>query len=145
MAAGSLLPRPVRSRRYRFLLTPLADVMFLLLVFFMLSSSLTPYSLLTLRGGEPSGQQPGQSNNAQSVGFAGDVALWSVSAGEIATGGQSFGFDALPNLTAALTATETSRVVIIARQSATVQDIASVLEALSGTGIADVQLARAPR
>ena len=40
-------------------ITPMIDVVFLLLIFFMLTSSLTPYSLLTLRSG------PGQETASQ--------------------------------------------------------------------------------
>ena len=40
-------PRPPR-RRIVFMLTPLVDVMFLLLIFFMLSSQTAPYSLLEI-------------------------------------------------------------------------------------------------
>src|SRR5690554_3533067 len=39
-----------RRRRGFLVLTPLVDVVFLLLVFFMLSSQITPYSLLVLGG-----------------------------------------------------------------------------------------------
>ena len=46
---GLILPR--RNRRYRFSMTPLADVMFQLLIFFMLSANLAAYSLLPLRSG----------------------------------------------------------------------------------------------
>ena len=47
--ASRRAPLPERPRRYRFVLTPLADAMFQLLIFFMLSSSLAPYSLITLK------------------------------------------------------------------------------------------------
>jgi len=50
MAKKPLLP-PRSPARYRFVLTPLADAMFQLLIFFMLSSNLAPYSLLTIRSG----------------------------------------------------------------------------------------------
>ena len=42
------LPLPPRKRSYRVALTPLADAMFQLLTFFMLTTSLTPYSMLTI-------------------------------------------------------------------------------------------------
>ena len=44
----SLLDRPTQRRKIAFMLTPLVDVMFLLLIFFMLSSQTAPYSLLTI-------------------------------------------------------------------------------------------------
>ena len=50
---GLVLPR--RNRRYRFSMTPLADVMFQLLIFFMLSANIAPYSMLDVRTGALSG------------------------------------------------------------------------------------------
>ena len=47
--ASRRAPLPERPRRYKFAMTPLADAMFQLLIFFMLSSSLAPYSLITLK------------------------------------------------------------------------------------------------
>ncbi|MGR3436064.1 MAG: hypothetical protein ACU0CO_14430 [Shimia sp.] len=49
---GKIAPRvalPKTRRRYRPSLTPLADAMFLLLVYFMFTTNLTPFSLLGLR------------------------------------------------------------------------------------------------
>ena len=43
--------RVLRKRRFQFMLTPLVDVMFLLLIFFMLSSQTAPYSLLQILAG----------------------------------------------------------------------------------------------
>ena len=56
LGPGLSLPR--RERRYRFSMTPLADVMFQLLVFFMLSANITPYSLIDIRTGGLSGGAP---------------------------------------------------------------------------------------
>ncbi len=54
MAHPTIKSLPKSERRYTFALTPLADAMFQLLIFFMLSTSLTPYSLLTItRGAGP--------------------------------------------------------------------------------------------
>jgi biopolymer transport protein ExbD len=47
--ASRKAPLPELPRRYKFVLTPLADAMFQLLIFFMLTSSLAPYSLITLK------------------------------------------------------------------------------------------------
>ncbi|MDQ6434703.1 biopolymer transporter ExbD [Mesorhizobium sp. LHD-90] len=43
-----ILPAPVRRRRPSFVLTSLIDVIFLLVIFFMVSSQIVPYSLLPL-------------------------------------------------------------------------------------------------
>ena len=50
-------PRPPR-RRIVFMLTPLVDVMFLLLIFFMLSSQTAPYSLLEIMAQGTPGAEP---------------------------------------------------------------------------------------
>ena len=44
----ALLDPPVRRRRFAFMLTPLVDVMFLLLIFFMFTTQTAPYSLLAI-------------------------------------------------------------------------------------------------
>ncbi len=120
--------------------------MFQLLIFFMLSSSLTPYSLLTLQSGPA---QPGDAAAAGTETTAepvtqttpGDTALWTVEAGGIVVGGQAFGFDTLPRLAAALgTASAPANVILIVRPTAQVQDVTTVLEALQAGEIGSVQV-----
>ncbi|WP_299840732.1 biopolymer transporter ExbD [uncultured Paracoccus sp.] len=150
MAGARTHPRielPQRQRRYGFALTPLADAMFQLLVFFMLSANLTPYSLLSLKagtiGGGDSGQPPadkGEELGAPAL-SPGDTAIWSVSRESIVASGQRFGFDALPQLAEAMQAAGTARVLLVTRPDAQVQGLVSVLEALAAHGITDVQIA----
>lgn len=140
MAARTIKELPRSKRRYSFALTPLADAMFQLLIFFMLTSSLTPYSLLTLQTGPgtgtPSGAEP-----AEQVETAGTpAASWTVENGEIVANGQRFGFDALPQLAAALVAADTPRVLLISSPRALVQDMVTVLETLAAANIASVQI-----
>ena len=137
--ARALLPRPA-PRRYRFALTPLADAMFQLLIFFMLASSQVPYSLLTLK---PGAAGSGAGDAADPAPAAGGTALWSIDTGAVVAGGQRFGFDALPDLARALVAAGTARVVLVARPSARVQDLVAVAEALTGAGMPSVSVARA--
>ena len=146
MSTRSRLDLPQRKPTYRFALTPLADAMFQLLIFFMLSSSLTPYSLLTLQSGPA---QPGDATAAGSETTAepsaqttpGDTALWTVEAGGIVVGGQAFDFATLPSLAAALgTASAPANVILIVRPTAQVQDITSVLEALQAAEVGSVQV-----
>lgn len=137
---------PQRQRQYRFALTPLADAMFQLLVFFMLSANLTPYSLLSLRAGAVAGGGGDQTDNgtAQAAPRAlspGETAIWSISRESIVASGQRFGFDALPRLTQAIQQAGTARVLLVTRPDAQVQGVVSVLEALAAHGITDVQLA----
>ena len=137
-----LLPR--RQARYAFVLTPLADAMFQLLIFFMLSSNLAPYSLLTIRSGSAGpegaatqGQQPAD----QLAETPADAAIWSVGEGVVVAGGQSFGPDALTDLAEALALRSDASVVLILRDAAQVQDLTNVLEALTAAGVQRVQIA----
>ena len=142
MAKALKRPLPSRSSRgYRFVLTPLADAMFQLLIFFMLSSNLAPYSLLLLRSGD-AGESPGGGGAAPSD-FVPDpgVAIWQVDAEQVVVGGLTIGFDRLPDLAQALSADGEASVVLILRDTALVQDLTTVLEALTGAGIKQVQIA----
>lgn len=137
-----LLSEKRNPRRYRISLTPLADAMFNLLIFFMLSSNITPYSLLPLKGttampGADAGA--GGSDAPQPLGS--ETAIWTVSEGQIIAGGQEFGLDRIAELTQSLTLLGTTSIVLIVRPEARVQDLTSVLEALSAGGITEVQLA----
>ncbi|MFK7836779.1 MAG: ExbD/TolR family protein [Sulfitobacter sp.] len=139
---------PERHTNYRFALTPLADAMFQLLIFFMLSSGLTPYSLLSLQSApEQAAVQPsvagadGAANDQQQSTVPGDVALWTIEAQSITVGGQRFGFDALEELAEALGENGSSAsVVLIVRPSAQVQDITTVLSRLTAADVASVQV-----
>lgn len=137
---------PRRERRYGFALTPLADAMFQLLVFFMLSSNLTPYSLLGLRNGAiastgSAAQQPDEARSEDAVLSARETVIWSVNRDSIVANGQRFGFEALPRLAEAARQAGTLRVLLVTRSDAQVQGVVSVLETLAAEGIADVQIA----
>lgn len=145
--SASRLALPVRQRTYKFALTPLADAMFQLLIFFMLSSSLTPYSLLTLQTA-PEASDQSAAEGEETTTDAGeaevplDVALWTVSAESITVGGQAFGFDALGDLASALgSPAAPADVIIIVEPDAKVQDIATVLAALQSANVGSVQVA----
>lgn len=139
------LKLPVRPRNYRFALTPLADAMFQLLIFFMLTSSLTPYSLLTVQDApapeteDSAGTNPGAATPA---GPAPDVAIWTLERETVTVGGQSFGLDQLDTLADALGSEAVpADVVILVRDSARVQDVASVLARLSTAHVRSVRIA----
>lgn len=141
---ADLAPRltlPQTPRKYRFVLTPLADAMFQLLIFFMLSSSLAPYALLKIRSGAEGNfaNTPGTPADQTATTF-GDVAIWNVAAEGVTVGGQRFDFASLPALAAALTDRETT-ILLLLRDSAVVQDLARVIEVLSAAGITNVQIA----
>lgn len=134
---------PRRQPRYGFALTPMADAMFQLLVFFMLSSNLVPYSLMEIRSGALAGGGGTGAPEADAARAmpAGETAIWSVSGDGIVASGQRFGFDRLPDLAAALGQAGTARVLLVTRPGAQVQNLVTAIEALSAAGIHDVQIA----
>lgn len=140
-----LLPR--QPARYRFVLTPLADAMFQLLIFFMLSSNLAPYSLLTIRSGttgETTGTDTGQELAEEQPAPLGDVAIWNVDAGNVVVGGQEFGFELLSDLATALNVDGDAAIILVVRAEANVQDLSSVLEALAAAEVSNIQIAGGP-
>ncbi len=141
MAKRHKIELPRSPRRYTFALTPLADAMFQLLIFFMLSSSLTPYSLLTLRSGPGSQAAAGETEQAPEPGQPEDpAATWTIENGAILAGGQRFGFDSLAGLAGILAQRETPNVLLISTPRAQVQDIVTVLETLAAAQITSVQV-----
>lgn len=149
MASVSRLGLPERQRKYKIALTPLADAMFQLLIFFMLSSNLTPYSLLGVQSAAPVASEEGAEDGAGSESEAveaqetlpPDVNLWTLEAETIVVGGQRFDFDALEGLASALGASgRPAQVVLIIQPSATVQDITTVLGRLQTADLSSVQV-----
>ncbi|MGL4322075.1 MAG: ExbD/TolR family protein [Paracoccaceae bacterium] len=138
----NLLMEPRNPKRYRISLTPLADAMFNLLIYFMLSSNITPYSLLPLKGTTAvPGADAGASGTGAQQPLGTETAIWTVSEGQIIASGQEFGLDRISELTQSLTLLGTTSIVLVVRPEAKVQDLTSVLEALSAGGISQVQLA----
>ncbi|QYK41016.1 MAG: biopolymer transporter ExbD [Paracoccaceae bacterium] len=141
--SGAILPAAARPRRYGFPLTPLADAMFQLLVFFMLSSSLAPYSLIPLTGGAASGRSsidgearadaPPPQENAP-------VLIWHLSRGQLRAGTQVLPLSDIRSLVPALREAGDVGVLLFPAASATVQDLARVTEVLALAGIDRVQI-----
>lgn len=142
-------PLPERKRTYRFALTPLADAMFQLLIFFMLSTSLTPYSLITLRtasdGVQEQDAQGGvgadPSQPAAASGGSSNIVFWTLGAGAVSVAGQSYDNDQLPDLAAALGSQDApGSVVIVVTREAQVQDVAHAMAALKSANVGSVQI-----
>ncbi len=135
------LPLPSRDRgRLRVPLTPLADAMFQLLIFFMLASNLTPYSTLVLQGGPATAGVAGGGGTGGTAPASPDgTTLWTVEADGLRVGGQRFALDDIPDLASALPAG--ASIVLVLRDAARVSDVAAVLERLTGSGIAAVRIA----
>jgi biopolymer transport protein ExbD len=138
---------PPRPRRYGFPLTPLADAMFQLLVFFMLSSSLAPYSLIPLTGGAAGASAiEGQAApQAQAPDAGARVLVWHLSRGQVRAGDQVLPLEALRGLIPSLRADPGIGVLIFPAASATVQDLARVTEVLAVAGITRVQIVSGSR
>ena len=143
-------PLPERPRRYRFALTPLADAMFQLLIFFMLSTSLTPYSLLTIKTAPASAAEESEAV-AQGAGTepvtssasGPDVTIWTVENASVRVAGQAYALDQLGDLADAIGSQSVpGNVVILVTSEARVQDVASALEALEGANVGAVQITR---
>lgn len=148
-ADNLILPRPA-PKRGRFAMTPLADAMFQLLIFFMLSSSLAPYSLITIRSG-PEPQQIGDAQTGSTpdpdtaiTPIGANTVLWTLEPERVTIGGQTFPYDSLPDLAVALAANDEAEVIVILRSEARVQDLATVMEALTDAGISAVQIIQGP-
>jgi len=133
------------SARYRFALTPLADAMFQLLIFFMLTSSLTPYSLLTIRSGSEPGTTASDPNAApaeETVVPGENARIWSIEQGKITINNTDYTAEDLPSLAASVGRDESAEVILIMEGSAQVQDLTSVLEALTSAGVSAVKIAK---
>ncbi|MEP3348230.1 MAG: biopolymer transporter ExbD [Litoreibacter sp.] len=136
------LPQSNRARRYGFSFTPLADAMFQLLVFFMLTSSLAPYSLMTLTPGsagkiDAAGQAPETQQDATKEET---VAIWSVDRGSLRASGEKISLSDINDLIEPLREAAFDRVVVLTGRSATVQDMAVVLETLTLVNVPTVQV-----
>ena len=128
-------------------MTPLADAMFQLLIFFMLSASLTPYSLLTLRSAsetlddDPSGNSsPGPGGAAPS--FSSDVAIWRVERQGIIAGGQRVPIENIDALAEAIAEIGAVHLLLIVLPDASVQDVSTVLARLQRANVQSVQVSR---
>lgn len=124
-------------------MTAMADMMFQLLIFFMLSANIAPFSLLDLRTGGLRGSG-GATESAPAPGTATEIAqtaIWTLADdGRITSGGQRFDADRLDALADALLAQGTPHVLIVVRPEVGVQRVVTVLQALSVRGIRSVQI-----
>ena len=84
-----------------FNLTPLADALFQVLVFFMLSGSLASYASLPLRNATLATRNGTATPTPAPTVEAARTAVWTIGASRIIANGQRFGFDRLPALTQA--------------------------------------------
>ena len=143
--SGSKTFLSARRRSYRVALTPLADVMFQLLTFFMLTTSLTPYSLLTIRSSQDAAVAAGAGEGrADSGGTASpNLVIWELEDGVVRTGGAFYERGRLAELSDALALRSTEvNVQLIVGPTARIQDVASAMAALRGADVNKVELKR---
>lgn len=128
-----LRPRP--QRRSRFILTPLVDVMFLLLIFFMLSSQTAPYFLLPVTADAAVPEQvagvdaPVRTELVVSVGD-----------GYARLNGERVAFAELPERVARAIRSGHSQALVTAGATATTQDLVTVLDVFRRESFAHVRL-----
>ncbi|GLQ58023.1 ExbD/TolR family protein [Devosia nitrariae] len=131
---------PVRKRR-TFMLTPLVDVMFLVLIFFMLSSQTGRYGLLSIV--PPARAETDAAAAVPAVADpAGAELVVTIGPGAVRIGGRSIATNALPGALSALRSAGYEHAVLLTTTAASVQDVVSVLEAFESARFARTRLVR---
>lgn len=120
-------------------MTPLADVMFQLLIFFMLSADVLPYSLLTVQSGGLQGGAAGAATETPATAGR-TTSVWTLDRGEVVAGGQRFTLDRLPDLASAMALHGAPDLLLIVRPQVDIQTLAFVLETLESRGVGSVQI-----
>jgi biopolymer transport protein ExbD len=137
----ALLDPPVRRRRFAFMLTPLVDVMFLLLIFFMFTTQTAPYSLLAITAPAAApGAAAAPPTPAPAQGAPPPSVLISIEHGFVSYDGRRIALAELPSAIAASKAAGLTHAVVLTTGTATVQDVISVVEAFDASAFGDVQL-----
>ena len=132
-------PRPPR-RRIVFMLIPLVDVMFLLLIFFMLSSQTSPYSLLEIMAQGTPGAEPAPQVQPVAPAQGAAELLVSIARGFARFNGTRVEMADLRTAIETYKAAGFVTAVVTTNQAATVQDVVSVLEALERGAFAEMRL-----
>jgi biopolymer transport protein ExbD len=130
-----ILPATRGKKKLSFALTPLADAMFQLLIFFMLSSSLAPYSLITLAPGAAAQTAPAPTGAA-----AAQPTIWHLGAGSLRAGTETVPLGQIGEMIDKMRTAGSDHVVIFTDASATVQDVATVLNRVTLAHVGSVQL-----
>lgn len=141
---GLGLPRPERRGRISAMIA-LADVLFQLLIFFMLSANLMGYSMLLLQAGaiRDTGKGEAAPSPGTTVTEASATAVWTLRPDGIVASGQQFNIEHVSMLAEALAAQGTRNLLIVLQPQVPVQDVVTVLETLAARGIDSVQIAEA--
>lgn len=122
------LPPP--ARRPRLGLTPMIDVIFLMLVFFMLTARFGAETTISVRAA-------GDGTGA----YRGAPRLVEIGPDRLRLNGSEIGIDALPAALSPLMPDSDAMVVLLPRQGANLQDVTEVIDTLAREGIRRVVLA----
>src|SRR5688500_18486206 len=133
MVLTSLPPR-VR-RRFAFMLVPLVDIMFLLLIFFMLSSQTSLYSLLRI-----SAVAGGESAAGPAAAAPEPEIVVAIGKGQVRLNGTRLLLADLPQAVEQYKALGITRAALLATDLAQVQDLVSVLEIFEAGQFGEVRL-----
>ena len=138
-ASIRLAPR----KRSGFVLTSLIDVIFLLLVFFMLSSQIAAFSLIEVSSANVAlaGEADATSRTDPTETITGIETVFTVSRGTVRAGRTTISLDELPSALEEFPTEMRQRALVLADEIASVQDIATVLEAFRNASFAQVTLA----
>ncbi|MBS3650130.1 biopolymer transporter ExbD [Pseudaminobacter sp. 19-2017] len=137
MAGGTqrILPPPPRRWRPSFVLTSLIDIIFLLVIFFMVSSQIVPYSVLPI--GPLAGGGTQHETVPQTPAGPPAVAV-RILQGRVVIGGDTVEIANLPRALAELKSRGVTSILLLPGASATVQDVVTALEASKDAELANV-------
>lgn len=130
---------PVRSPRKKLSMTPLVDVIFLLLMFFMLSSTFSKYASLELGRTTDVNESPAQTSTSQTGGKAVFVTI--SPQGKVQVNGTPVVLSALVSKLNALHEAGARAIIIVPKRGANVQNLVSVVERTRTSRIKVVSIA----
>ncbi len=128
-----ILPRRERRQRPTFVLTSLIDVIVLLVIFFMVSSQVVPFSLLPLGplAAEGGSQDQGSASAAPPVAVR-------ILAGRVTIGKAGVAMADVTDAFTQLKSRGVTAILLIPSAAATVQDVVTVLEASKAAALENV-------
>lgn len=139
--------RPAIRRKRGFALTPLADVMFQLLLFFMLTSALAPYALLPLAAPAVPNEPPNAPSRTETAADllggtppASGRMVWHLGRGDLRAGGALIPLDQVPQALEDLRAAGVTDLVVFITSTAQAGDLTTLVEAVRQARIAQLQL-----
>lgn len=127
-----------RRRRVGLVMTPLVDVIFLLLIFFMLSSQLSPISLIPLGGGVRPAATVSQNATPARI----DLFVSVAADNRIRINGLPVSLEALPATLADFRRSGIRSLVIAPTRTASIQDVVTVFELARTGGFDSVAIRR---